>query len=310
LKIREVIMSIKISNIHVGEPLRCKALSVFPLFSETNSSVKYILSDEAFESKRIVVKEISESGSVPELLVENNSDTRVLFIEGEELIGAKQNRILNTSVMVAAHSELKIPVSCVEQDRWRYKRHWFGSSKSHSPHELRYTLKKSVHLSLNLGHGHYSDQGKVWEKVGKMHAMHGTSSPTGAMSDVFKKRKHRIEEFRKKIKYAKRAIGLAVAIGKSVVALDIFDKPTTCKKVWDRLLSGFMMDALLEDESINEEAGIDDVEKLLKRASDAKWESVEPVGEGEEYRTEFDHENGSVLVLEGKIVHGSVLTAV
>jgi len=53
-------------------------------------------------------------GSVPDLLVDNRGDVRVLFLEGEELIGAKQNRILNTSVLVPAHSKIKIPVSCVE----------------------------------------------------------------------------------------------------------------------------------------------------------------------------------------------------
>ncbi len=95
-----------------------------------------------------------------------------------------------------------------------------------------------------------------------------------------------------------------------IVALDIFDKSSTCKKVWDRLLSGFVMDALAEDKSRNEEAGVDDVERLLIRISDAKWEKVEPVGEGEEYRTEFDKESGSVLAFEGRMVHGSVLTAV
>ena len=59
-----------------------------------------------------------KGGSVPDLLVENRGDVRVLFLEGEELIGAKQNRILNTSVLVAAHTKVKIPVSCVERGRW------------------------------------------------------------------------------------------------------------------------------------------------------------------------------------------------
>jgi hypothetical protein len=38
-----------------------------------------------------------EAGPVPELRVENGSDIRVLFLEGEQLVGAKQNRILNIS---------------------------------------------------------------------------------------------------------------------------------------------------------------------------------------------------------------------
>ena len=36
---------------------------------------------------------------------------------------------------------------------------------------------------------------------------------------------------------------MAVAFGKQIVCLDLFDKPSTCQKVWDRLLSGGLLDA-------------------------------------------------------------------
>ena len=83
--------------------------------------VDYLLSDEAIAAGSVTVEEVSEGGSVPDLLVTNPGDSRVLFLEGEELRGAKQNRVLNTSVLVAAHSKTTIPVSCVEQGRWRYR---------------------------------------------------------------------------------------------------------------------------------------------------------------------------------------------
>ena len=35
---------------------------------------------------------------------------------------------------------------------------------------------------------------------------------------------------------------MAVAIGEKIVALDVFDKPSTCQKVWDRMLSGVVFD--------------------------------------------------------------------
>src|SRR4051794_36563169 len=97
-------MTVAFPKVRVGETLRYKALSVFPLFTETNGSVEYLLADEAIRDQLLTVEEISESGSVPELSVENKGDTRVLFIEGEELVGAKQNRILNTSILIAAKS--------------------------------------------------------------------------------------------------------------------------------------------------------------------------------------------------------------
>ena len=57
------------------------------------------------------------------------------MLDGEELIGAKQNRILNTTVLVAAHTEVTIPVSCVEQGRWGYRGRQFrpGDARSTPP---------------------------------------------------------------------------------------------------------------------------------------------------------------------------------
>jgi len=57
---------------------------------------------------------------VPNLAVDNKGERFVLFVEGQELRGAKQNRVLNASVLIAAHTKTVIPVSCVEQGRWRY----------------------------------------------------------------------------------------------------------------------------------------------------------------------------------------------
>lgn len=95
-------MSLALPKLRVGDPVRHETLSVFPLFSEPNSRIEYRLSDEALADESLLIEEISEGGSVPDLLVENKGDVRVLFLEGEELVGAKQNRILNTSVLVCA----------------------------------------------------------------------------------------------------------------------------------------------------------------------------------------------------------------
>ena len=63
------------------------------------------------------VTEVSEYGSVPELLVENLGHSRVMFLEDEERVGAKQNRVLNVSGLIGTRSQSRIPVSCVEQGR-------------------------------------------------------------------------------------------------------------------------------------------------------------------------------------------------
>jgi hypothetical protein len=66
------------------------------------------------------VTEVSAIGGVPELKLINDADRPVLLLDGEELVGAKQNRILNVTVLAGAHSTIVIPVSCVEAGRWHH----------------------------------------------------------------------------------------------------------------------------------------------------------------------------------------------
>jgi len=302
-------MSVGFPNVVVGDPVRHEALSVFPLFDDRLSPVEYLLSDEGIGSGCVTVEEVSESGSVPDLLVENKGDVRVLFLEGEELVGAKQNRVLNTSVLIAAKSKVKIPVSCVEQGRWHFKSRRFGSSGSHSPSKLRYFLKSSVTRSIMAKRGHRSDQGKVWEEVERQQAALGASSDTSAMSDTFQAYQERLADFKEKLKYAAGATGIAVAIGKKIVAVDLFDKPATCQKVWDRLMTGYVLDAL-EVESEEGRPETTDVARLLSTANELAWEKAQPVGEGEEYRAHLGEEvHASALTLHEAPVHMSVAVA-
>jgi hypothetical protein len=130
------------------------------------------------------------------------------------------------------------------------------------------------------------------------------------MSDAFDTHQARIAEYRKRLMYVEGATGVAVAVGGKIVALDLFDKPSTCRKVWDRLLSGVVFDAL-ETGQADQTAAVADVERLLGSAGTLPWEPAEVVGEGEEYRAEStagDH--ASALVFGGAVVHGSVVTAV
>ena len=299
-------MSVTLPEVRVGEPVRFAGLSVFPLFSESTSSAAYRLSDEAIADRSVVVEEVSQSGSVPELFVENKGDVRVLFLEGELLVGAKQNRVLNTSILVRAKTKVKIPVSCVEQGRWRYRSAAFGHSGYHSPSKLRYALKRSVTASTREDGTHRSDQGEVWSHVAKYLCAHAVSSTTGALDEVFETKRKQVAEFRTKATYAPGATGMAVAVGGRVVAVDVFDKPSTCEKVWDRMLSGCLLDVTQAD-SEAEAADKSAVERLLKSAQQATWKQIQSVGEGEEHRAQVGEDHASVLSLQGTVVHGSVL---
>jgi hypothetical protein len=295
--------------IRIGEAIHHKSLTVFPLFAEPHGQVDYLLSDEAIKTGKVTVQEVSEGGSVPDLLVENSGDTRVLFLEGEELVGAKQNRILNTSVLLPARSKTRIPVSCVERGRWSYKSRHFGSDGRHSPSKLRHALKQSVTESLHSGTGHRSDQGRVWEEVDKQQATLGVSSDTASMSDSFISHQPLIDDYADQFQYPEGAAGMAVAIGDKIVAVDLFDNAATCQKVWRRLLSGFILDTMEPTVAGTGQVTQPAVEGTLAALRNSSWEKVQPVGDGEEYRVKLnDGTQASALAFGDALVHGSLLT--
>jgi hypothetical protein len=108
---------VAVPSVRVGAPVTYDKLTVFPLFLEAPARSNYRLAEEALADGSAVVEEVTEGGSVPNLAVDNKGETLVLFVEGQELRGAKQNRVLNTSVLIAAKTKTVLPVSCVEQGR-------------------------------------------------------------------------------------------------------------------------------------------------------------------------------------------------
>jgi hypothetical protein len=311
----------------VGEPIRHEALGVFPLFTPPGRATQYLLSDEALASRAVQVTELSRGGRIPSLLVDNRADSGVLFLEGEELRGAKQNRIVNATVLVARRSRATIPVSCVEEGRWGYRSPHLSAGVSHASSKLRRVLKVSVHRSVSEGRGHASDQGEVWQEVGRQARSLGSRSRTGAMSDTYDHCRSRIAEFRDRLRYVEGATGVAGAVGSKLVSVDVFDQPATCRKVWARLLSGLALDALeatleppralppaTKAARINDmpfdlleylicsfwqtpgtaderpgfaTARVADVWNALEILRDARWQRGEAVGAGQEFRATF-----------------------
>ena len=109
-----------LQRITVGPEISFENLALFPLLDAKRGARDYLTLREALAAGTVRVMEKSETGSVTELMVVNDADRPVLLLDGEQLVGAKQNRILNVSILVPARQSLVIPVSCVEAGRWRY----------------------------------------------------------------------------------------------------------------------------------------------------------------------------------------------
>lgn len=297
---------VAVPSVRVGAPVTHDKLTVFPLYLEAPAVPNYRLADEALADGSAVVEEVTEGGRVPNLAVDNKGAALVLFVEGQELRGAKQNRVLNTSVLIAAHTKTVLPVSCVEQGRWRYVSKQFTSSDYYSSSKLRCVLKKSVTESTTTGRGHSSDQTAVWSEVTRQMRSVGSTSDTMAMADTMSHHRPAIDRTAAEVAYAEGAAGLAVAVGGKLVSVDLFDAPETCQKVWPRVIRGVAMDAL-EEQSVAV-VSPEEVTAAITSLRTEPWQSVAAAGAGEEQRSESPRWHGSVLTLNGTLVHGSLIT--
>ena len=176
-----------LATILTGEPVTHGALAVIPLLAPNLDDPDWLTLEEAGDRARVT--EVSEAGSVPFLQVANGADRPLLLLDGEELIGAKQNRILNTTVLVAAHTEVTIPVSCVEQGRWGYRGRQFRPGDASLYATLRARKAAHVSQSVRAGRGHRADQGEVWahlaDRASQLRLRTASLQPQPSRSAVF-----------------------------------------------------------------------------------------------------------------------------
>src|SRR5260370_11054240 len=96
-----------LATILTGEPVTHGALAVIPLLAPNLDDPDWLTLEEAGDPVRVT--EVSEAASVPLLQVANGADQPLLLPAGEALIGAKQNRTLNTTTLVTAHPTATLP---------------------------------------------------------------------------------------------------------------------------------------------------------------------------------------------------------
>jgi hypothetical protein len=295
-----------LDQFEIGKPASHGPLHLFPLLGGAVSEEGLSLLEESLQEGTLRVEELDESGSVPELRVINGGARPVLILEGDELVGAKQNRTVNSSVLVAAESELVLPVTCVERGRWSYRSRAFSSGDG-SPHlALRHLKSRTVHDSLKRGRGHRSDQDAVWEEVERKASLHDAPSPTHALQDSRAHLSERLAAFEKLAEELPEGTrGVVVALGDRPVLIEVLAGPRSFARASRKLLSGYAFEAV----GLGEGGGPPDpssVKGLIEAAAKARREEHRAVGSGRDVRFEADGISGYALVVERGVLHAAV----
>jgi hypothetical protein len=292
-----------IAVVALGAPAGHKALFVYPLaWGGRCESAAYLVLDDALGTGQFRITEVSESGSVPRLLAINESSTPILLLDGEELVGAKQNRVLNLSIMLAPKSKTEIPVSCVEAGRWRAESHAFQTAQRVQFARGRAQKMEQVSHSLCLNGEAASDQTAVWGAISAKSARMRVASPTEAMAALFDSRRDELRDYLDAIPTSDGQCGAVYAIGDVVVGMEIFASDTTFKKLAGKLVASYALDAM----ELNRPAKPPDarvVRAFIDSVCAATRQRSSIVGIGETVRLSANDLVGAALEVAGGCVH-------
>lgn len=295
-----------IASLQAGAIQEHENMAVFPLVMKETGDPGYLMLDEALDRGVLEVREASASGVVNEILVINKGDKPVLILDGEILTGAKQNRVVNTSIMVGPKVELKIPVSCVEQHRWHYTSGGFTESSRFSYASLRAKKSSQVAESLSACMSFSADQGAIWEEVDRKRGKMGTESATGAVNDIYDGQIERLNKYCEAFQSVDGQVGMAVFINGKFVCLDSFDSQASLCRVFGKMIESYALDALEQQGTKKKEVAAVAVENLLKKAALAEIKAYPSVGLGQDVRLNGGGLVGSCLALEGRVIHLAV----
>ena len=293
-----------ITSLTIGEGQIYRNLAIFSLVGPEDAKADYISLEQGLQTGTIVISEVTEGGMVPELFLVNQAEKPVLIIDGEELVGAKQNRIINVTILVAAMSEVKIPVSCVEQGRWAYKTTHFEDGKRMFSSRGRAGKMAAVSESVNRKAGFASDQGAVWEEADLLACDLAVNSPTRAMADTYEQVDTQLKDYRENIRMAENQVGMLFFIDGQVAGLDAFGKRETMGAFFDKLVSSYAIDALRTVGAGKKyRRPVKQAKSFLEDLKRAKIKHSDSISLGKDMRLESKSAMGAALGYDGEVLH-------
>lgn len=292
------------SFIEIGQPFVFRNLTLFPLTrrNASGNELDYCLLEDGIAHGKVHVREVDSDGSIPELRLENEEELPVLILDGEELVGAKQNRVLNLTVLAPAKQTILIPVSCVEAGRWKmasadlrptdHVMHWFG----------RAGRTNQVTESMRSNGTRRANQGAVWKDIEGKAIRLNSLSPTGAMSAIFERHASSLEEFARAFEWKERQCGVLFVIAGRIVGFEIFDYPEVMRKLFKKLLRSYALDAL-DSPAANEPVTVEAAHAFIAQTCATQSFAEQALGHGKDVRFNSREVSGAALWALDRFIH-------
>lgn len=267
-----------------------KNMSVIPIKTEFGSDVDILNLNKGLDLGIVTISEC-EPSTVGEVLVKNDAVNPLILLDGDEIIGANQNRIVNSSLLIPPHTTMKVSVSCTEKGRWQYTK-GFEHSK--------YLANSKTRTAKEYCNFHQKDlQSVVWESIDELESDLLVKSKTSAMSESYETFKNVHDDYIKHFPLENMQTGAAIIIDGAIKGIEIMQTPSLYKQYHEKILRSYIID----NDFKGKETDGNEFETVINGISHSEFSKKTNDGWGDSLKVINDYGIGSVLLYENELIH-------
>ena len=240
------------------------------------------------KKRQVEATEIDENGVVNKIKVRNNSSNLLILHDGEIIVGAKQNRTIDKTVILKPKETRNVDVLCVEKGRWSFRNQEFSQHNSKLSPEIRFS-KETV--------TNYNKQNTVWNEIDKMYEENNQYSNTSDFCEFKKEENSKLglEEIKSKI-FNDKYNGILVTNNK-IRFIEIFYN----SKIYEDQITKSINTLLINNKNENNQQI--EIDKYFFRLKDSNWFKEENESSLETAYLSNYHGKGRLIFFNKQILH-------
>ena len=289
-------------NFNVSEPVEKKNITTFFLSSIEKNNNKYLSFSEAIAKNQVQISEVNKEGLLTKLSVSNKSSDNIIILNGELIIGTqiRQDRIVDSTVLIPGYATVLINTFCGEQYRWSPRL----SNKISTSESLYFSsgrANNAADINTKL-----SKQCRIWSEISEKISDFNVKSFTNSVDQIYKKKKVNVEEIVNFFKIPTEAVGVALGINHQLVNIDIFSNNCMLQIYLPKIIRSIALDSF---KKISKKSYLKkkDVHRFLRQIHQANKQKRKVVegALGEELQFNSESVAGSILYHKEQTVHFS-----
>ena len=239
-------MNIVIDGMRVSLELlnaqRYRNMEVIPVRINRNGHNDYLTLKRGISAGFVEITEC-EVSTVGTVLARNKANVPLVLIDGDEIVGAKQNRIMNRSLIVPPLTTMEVSVSCTEQGRWHYDRTGDRAHFDYSDIAADFSTRR------NKAHDLYENdscQSTVWNSIHDLERKTSFKSRTSALHDNFINLRSKLDGYLKNFHVDYGQCGAIFIINGEIKGLELFANPSIYHDYHEKIFRSYIMEAIVD----------------------------------------------------------------